>query len=160
MTITKSTVLAVAGVLALAILAPFAGAEPVGTAFTYQGVISDVDGPIDDTLDFRCSLWDDALAGIQFGPTQLIAATTVSGGFALELDFGADPFEEPDAMWLQVEVSEDGGSNYSPLTRQRLMPSPYSLSTRGINVGADGTMGIGVDDPFLTPAMTISSDNV
>ena len=147
MSITARIVLAAAGLLSLACLAPIASAEPVGTAFTYQGVISGVGGPIDDTLDFRCSLWDDALAGIQFGPTQLIAATTVSGVFTLELDFGADPFEEPDAMWLQVEVSEDGGSNYSSLPRQRLMPSPYSLATRGISVGPDGTIGIGSTDP-------------
>ena len=66
--------LSLALIASLAVGAGSPGAEPptsntpLGTAFTYQGRLTDEAGvPVDDTCDFQFSLWDDPDAGTQVG---------------------------------------------------------------------------------------------
>ncbi|MHC4085406.1 MAG: hypothetical protein ACYSWZ_01290 [Planctomycetota bacterium] len=69
-------------------------AEPMGTAWTYQGRLIDADGPVDGPYDFEFKLFDDpnVIDGNQVGSTiDINDLDVIDGQFALELDFGGDP---------------------------------------------------------------------
>ena len=107
------------GLLALVALAAPAIAQPVGTAFSYQGAISDESGPVNGALDLRFTLWQDEVGGSQLGPAiDRLGTPVLDGLFSVDLDFGADPFAINAAVWLQVEVDNVA------LPRQRLAPAP------------------------------------
>ena len=78
---------------------PPAGAQPVGTAFTYQGQLQQSGAPTNGSCDFQFSLWDalgsgaPPTGGSQIGSTQTKSAVNVTNGvFTLPLDFGAAAF--------------------------------------------------------------------
>ncbi len=119
-------------------------AEPIGTAFTYQGQLKNAGVPLTGTADLEFSLWDGADAGeppaggSQIGPTVHVTNVAVTNGlFSVELDFGASAFAA-DARWLQVAVrSPHDPGDTQPFTtlapRQALTPAPFALATRGIS---------------------------
>lgn len=106
----------------------------LGKAFTYQGYLEDNGSPVDDTCDFRFTLFDAATGGTQVGTTETESNVTVSNGrFSILLN-NADQFG-PDAFtgqrrWLEVAVScPAGAGSYTTLSpRQRLTSTPYALS--------------------------------
>ena len=69
------------------------GAEPVGTAFTYQGQLKQNSKPVNGPCDFEFSLWDNALPGGSrigdFLPRTVPEDQMVNGLFTVALDFGA-----------------------------------------------------------------------
>src|SRR5512134_442357 len=74
-------------------MAGFAGAQPVGTAFTHQGRLTDGGTPANGPYDFRCILYDAAAGGSQVGPIVALEDVSVGGGlFTIALDFGASAF--------------------------------------------------------------------
>ena len=69
-------------------------AEPIGTAFTYQGRFIDNSNPADGTYDFEYKLYDDLSAGSQVGNTICKNdLEVIDGYFTTELDFGSGVFE-------------------------------------------------------------------
>jgi hypothetical protein len=50
------------------ILVGVASAQPLGTAFTYQGRLTDAGSPGSGTYDFQFILYDSAVGGSQVGP--------------------------------------------------------------------------------------------
>ncbi len=108
--------------LCLALAASPAMAAPLGTSFTYQGVLKDDLGdPQTGSFDFIFELHDDAMADSQVGPTVIKNSVTVTDGlFIVELDFGA-VFDGAD-LWLEIEVDT---TVLSP--RQHLTAAPYAL---------------------------------
>lgn len=104
-----------------------AGADPLGTTFTYQGVLSDGGSPVSGDVDLRFSLWDAASGGGQVGSSIVIEDLAVSDGrVTVPLDFGA-VFTGAE-LWLRVEV-RDGAStgSYTVLDpRQALTAAPYA----------------------------------
>ena len=108
---------------------PPAPDTPLGTAFTYQGRLTDDAGlPIDGACDLQFSLWDDPDAGAQVGPTVEIPAVAVTRGlFTVPLDFGA--VFDGAALWLKVAVRCGGDPDYVELSpRQALTAAPYALN--------------------------------
>ncbi|MGB2895910.1 MAG: hypothetical protein WBB65_07095 [Anaerolineales bacterium] len=101
---------------------------PVGTAFTYQGYITDTGNPANGSYNFAFKLYDDASAGTQVGSTVTKNAVTVSDGyFTVELDFG-DWFDGT-ALWLAIEVQGPGDPGFTVLSpRQPLSPTPYAIN--------------------------------
>ncbi|MFQ5591859.1 MAG: hypothetical protein ACE5HE_11905, partial [Phycisphaerae bacterium] len=136
-----------------------ATADPVGTAFTYQGQLKQGGAPVNDTCDFEFGLWNDSTntgpAG-QVGDTLVLDGVggnpppvTVSNGlFTVELDFGASAFDGH-ARWLEVSVACPGGAGmFTTLApRQKLTPAPYAAQTRGLFVDDAGNVGIGTTAP-------------
>ncbi len=113
-------------VVGLALVASLAVGAPLGTAFTYQGVLKDDMGnPQTGSFDFIFELHDDASTDSQVGPTVMKSSVTVTDGlFIVELDFGA-VFDGTD-LWLEIAVDDGGGSTVlSP--RQHLTAAPYAL---------------------------------
>ena len=109
----------------------------VGTAFTYQGQLTDDQGaPLTGQYDFEFKLYDGSGGGAgQIGSTVTVDNKQVEEGrFTVSLDFGANAFTG-DARWLDISV-RDGGStgNYTHLSpRQELTPAPYAQYAGGLD---------------------------
>ncbi len=124
---------------------------PAGTAFTYQGQLSDGDSVANGEYDFEFKLYNYLAGGDQFGLTVNKEEVSVNqGNFTVELDFVNDSnVFNGDARWLAIGVrpGNDTGS-FTPLSpRQELTPTPYALHTRGIYVSDDEKVGIGTTSP-------------
>lgn len=119
-------------VLAVTLLAGQSAAlalGPVGTEFTYQGLLKDGGSPADGDYDFQFTLWDANSGGSQVGGMIPIADKAVAEGlFTVVLDFGSGVFNGT-ALWLQVAVRPgSSGGSHTPLTPlQPLTAAPYAL---------------------------------
>ena len=118
---TKSMTLTVLGI-ALGLLPLTAHAEPLGTAFTYQGVLEQEGLPVSGDFNMVFQLFDAATGGNQVGGNVMILGHPVTEGlFTAELDFGIQVFDG-NARWLQVFVES------TPLyPRQAITSVPYAL---------------------------------
>ncbi len=103
---------------------------PLGTAFTYQGRLTDGAQAANGNYDFIFSLMDSATNGTVIGVPMSKQNTTVHDGyFTVELDFGANAFDGA-PRWLDMIVRTNcnclGG--YTTLApRQPLTSAPYAL---------------------------------
>ena len=99
-----------------------------GTAFTYQGRLTEGGSSASGRYDLQCTLYDSATAGNQVGGILTNTATPVSDGlFTVVLDFG--PVFTGPLFWLQIGVRTNGlaGLGFTPLSpRQPLTPTPYA----------------------------------
>jgi hypothetical protein len=102
------------------------GQSPVGTAFTYQGRLTESGGPATGAYDFEFSLYDDPEYGsVVAGPLEKLAQEVTYGLFTATLDFG--PAFSGEARWLEVRVRPAGEGYYTVLSpRQALTPAPYA----------------------------------
>jgi len=100
--------------------------DALGTAFTYQGRLSDEDGPVDDACDLTFALYDAAADGTLLGTVHQPHHPIVDGYFTVQLDFGTSAFGG-DPRWLDVQVQCSGDADYVALGRQALTPAPYAL---------------------------------
>lgn len=124
-----------------------ASAEPLSTAFTYQGLINLSETPLTGTADFQFALYDALTGGVQVGTTLSINNATVTDGiFAAQLDFGVSVFNG-DARYLEIQVRSPAGSGgYTTLDpRVNMTATPYALQTRGLFVDDSGNVSVGVD---------------
>lgn len=117
-------------------------AQPLGTAFTYQGRLNDGGGPADGTYDLRFILFDAGVGGTQQGPAVTRDDVTVTGGlFTVSLDFGA--VFSGSKRWLEVGVRPGASTGtYAVLNpRQELTPSPGALFAATANSFAGSLAG-------------------
>lgn len=122
--------------LVIAALALAAGAggsvtaqTAAGTAFTYQGQLTQSGSPVTGTCDFQFALYDAATAGSQVGST-LNQTLGVDGGlFIALLDFGDGSWSGGEQRWIEISVRCPAGSGgYTTLTpRQEIAPAPYAI---------------------------------
>ncbi len=165
-------------VLALGVMvcwAKVSEAEPMGTAWTYQGRLMDANGPADGLYDFEFRLYSDPnLSSSLVGDTIDINDLDVMDGyFTVMLDFGSNVFEG-DARWLEIGVrpgdSEERCTILIP--RQEVTPTPYAIYAEDANTDNDwmvtdnnmysippGKVGIGTTTPIsslevISPADT------
>jgi len=102
-----------------------------GTAFTYQGRLTDGGTPANGTYDAQFKLFDTQAVGTgtQIGPTITNPTITVTAGiFTVQLDFGAGAFPGAD-RFLEINVRLAGsGSAYTTLSpRQPVTATPYAI---------------------------------
>ena len=100
-------------------------AQPVGTAFTYQGRLTDAGNPASGAYDLQLALFDAASGGAQIGTTLTRDDVAVTNGlFTVSLDFGA--VFAGNKRWLEIRVRPGASTGaYTPLAgRQELTPSP------------------------------------
>lgn len=100
----------------------------VGTAFLYQGRLSNANGPANGNFDFQFTLYDAATAGKAVGnPLEITNKEVANGIFSVELDFGAAVFAGS-PRWLEVGVRSNGNGKFEALApRQWLSPTPYAI---------------------------------
>ncbi|MEO5624510.1 MAG: hypothetical protein ABIQ70_00700 [Dokdonella sp.] len=138
--------------LALALMAsPLHAQTAQGTAFTYQGLLSQNGTPTQGNVDMTFTLYDAATGGSQIGSTLLFTAANGnpvaadSGVFDVALDFGAIAFITPitDQRFLGMTVN---GAALTP--RTPIQNAPYALQSRtselayGVTNGAIGSAQI------------------
>ncbi|MCG8407744.1 MAG: hypothetical protein MI923_21300 [Phycisphaerales bacterium] len=127
------------------------------TRFTYQGKLSLLGEPVNDTADFEFRLFNDDVPGVEVG-SAVVANNldVVDGVFKVELDFG-NVFGET-ALFLEVSVrSPHDPDNMMLFTtllpRQRINVVPVALALRHMRteattdapniIGGDATNAIG-----------------
>jgi hypothetical protein len=158
-------ILAVASGL-LVCLPKVGNSETMGTAFTYQGRLIDVDELADGLYDFQFKLYDDIAKGKQVGTDVNVVDVDVNDGyFTVRLDFGS--VFDGDKRWLEIGVRPgylDDPNAYTTLSpRQEVTAAPYALYA--VSSGSDndwmlsgnnmyslpsGNVGIGTTSPDRT----------
>src|SRR5689334_14088678 len=93
------------------------GQTPMGSAFTYQGRLTDNGAAGNGTYDLQFQLYDLPSGGTQVGATlSRIGVAVTKGVFTVKLDFGAAAFDGS-ARWLEVAVRPSGAmAAFVPLT--------------------------------------------
>jgi hypothetical protein len=128
---------------AVAIGAAGVFAQPLTTAFTYQGELADGGTPAAGLHDFQFALFDAPTAGVQVGPLLCADNITLAGGrFTVSLDFGSQFTGQ--ARYLEVRVRPDTGlacgnaAGFTTLTaRQPLTAAPNAAFA--LSAGTAGT---------------------
>lgn len=140
--------------LAVAVLLGAAGLAraqtPLGSAFTYQGRLTDGGSPAEGNFDFQFLLFDAPVGGSQAGPTLDRPGVAVNTGlFTVSLDFGSAA-SGVDARFLETRVRPAGSAAYTTLTgRQRLTPAPNALYAVTSQHATSATTGVAAG-PGLT----------
>lgn len=117
---------------------------PQGSAFTYQGRVSQSGTPLQGNADMTFALFDAASGGTQTGATLAFTAANgnpvalTDGVFDVTLDFGAPPFVAPisDQRFLEVSVN---GTTLAP--RTPIQNAPYALQSRTAELAYTVTNG-------------------
>ena len=126
--IVKLTLFIGAGLcwLALALAMP-ASAAPLGSAFSYRGLLNRDGNAANGLYDLRLALYDDAIAGVQVGSTVSTNGLGVTNGlFTVALDFGPGCFDG-NGRWLEISVRTHGNDAFTTLVpRQALLTIPYA----------------------------------
>ncbi len=116
----------------LAALCFFSVAAPAfaqGSAFTYQGKLTDGGTPATGAYDFRFILYNADAGGSQVGTTLTADDVVVTAGaFTVVLDFGPNIFDGQ-ARWLELAVRQGASTGiYTVLSpRQPVTPAPYAI---------------------------------
>jgi hypothetical protein len=99
-----------------------------GTAFSYQGKLTDGGNPAAGTYDFQVAIYDAVSGGNVVGSVLTMEDVAVTGGlFTLYPDFGGSVFTGP-ARWLEVAVRAGNSTGgFTTLTpRQPVLTTPYA----------------------------------
>jgi hypothetical protein len=117
-----------------------------GTAFTYQGRLTDSGTPATGTYDFTFQVFDAASNGTsQGGPLSTNGMSVAAGLFTVTLDFGAGPFSSGAPRWLEIAVRTNGGLVFGTISpRTPLTAAPYAITAGNLTgvVSANGLSGI------------------
>jgi hypothetical protein len=156
-------------------------AEPMDMAFTYEGWLTDANGPMEGLYDFQFTLYDDPDPnfGMQIGYINEVNDLEVSNGcYAVYLDFSTgDPNLDSnifngDARWIEVACRAgelNDPNEYTILSpRLEILPVPYALyaKTAGSTTETDPTVpdsikdGINWNEISDIPSDIIDGDDV
>jgi hypothetical protein len=101
---------------------------PLGTAFTYQGWLTDGGSPAEGEYDFHFSLHDDPTADSPVaGPVAIEDHHVEQGLFTVRLDFGEAFTGTARFLEIGVRPGDSGGAFTTLSPRQELTPAPYAL---------------------------------
>jgi hypothetical protein len=105
-----------------------------GTAFTYQGRLSDGPNPANGNYDLTFALFNAGSGPSQVGGTISNTGVAITNGlFTLPLDFG-NVFDGS-ARWLEIGVRTSGGGGFAILApRQPLTPAPYAIMAESFDL--------------------------
>lgn len=104
-------------------------AQTLGSAFTYQGQLTEAGQPATGLYDLQVCLFDDPSAGNELACSPDLDDVPVEdGAFTVALDFGAAVFVG-DARWIELRIraGADTGGYTVLLPRQPVRPAPEAL---------------------------------
>lgn len=144
--LVASLVLAVTAALAATHNATAGGKTPAGSAFTYQGRLTQAGEAVTGSADMQFTLWNGpSEEAAQVGPMLVVDdLDLVDGLFTVDLDFGPDAFNGT-GRWLEVAVRvphdpTDTQPFESLSPRQPMMAAPYALHALGIGTVTDSSL--------------------
>lgn len=134
----KFLILTIAILTLLVLTRSALAADPLGTAFTYQGQLKNSGSAFTGSCDMQFGLYDAQAAGTLIGATQTLNGVTVTAGFfTVRLDFGTGVFAGDD-RYLEIAVKCGSDASYTTLApRQELTAVPYALYA--LNTPGSGT---------------------
>jgi len=137
---TRVKLILTAGVSLLLLASAMAFAQ--GTAFTYQGKLTDSGTPSSGQFDFQFKLFDTQTVGTgnPIGSPVAVPNVTVANGlFSVSLDFGAcTTCFNGAARFLEIAVKPTTGGTFTTLgPRQPITANPYAIRT-STATAADG----------------------
>jgi hypothetical protein len=100
-----------------------------GTAFSYQGRLTDNAQPATGRFDFQFHLRDALAGGNSVGTTNTLTSVAVNNGvFSAMLDFGTGAFNGSE-RWVEIGVRTNGSAAaYTTLVpRQQITSTPYAM---------------------------------
>jgi hypothetical protein len=101
-------------------------AAPLGTAFIYQGRLTDGANPANGSYDLRFTLCDAVTNGNAIGSLTNLATGITNGLFTATLDFGG--VFNGSNCWLELAARTNGDGAFTSLyPRQPILPAPYAL---------------------------------
>lgn len=112
--------------------------ETVGTAFTYQGRLTDNGNPANGTYDFIFELYDAENGGSQIGVRiEREDVSVTEGYFSVQLDFGS--VFSGSARFVEIGVRPgEATSEFTQLSPRRpITPSPYAIHTTNMRFTDD-----------------------
>jgi Chaperone of endosialidase len=136
-----------------------------GTAFTYQGRLTDSGAPSTGTYELEFKLFDAASGGtqqpqlspvtLQFTGEQAVAVT--GGVFTVQLDFGADAFPGA-SRYLEIGVRHVGEAAFTTLSpRQPVSATPYAIRSVSSASATDFSGALSGDVTGTQSATVVSS---
>ncbi|MCB1561384.1 MAG: hypothetical protein KDI75_09870 [Xanthomonadales bacterium] len=138
----RSLFAGIAAVMALSTLSMPAAAAPLGTAFTYQGQLSESGQPASGLYDLQACLFDNPnlAVTVPIQPCESVDDVPVEDGlFSIALDFGAA--FDGDERWLELRVrpGSSGGGYTNLAPRQLLRATPEALHARSADYATNAT---------------------
>ncbi len=117
-------------------------ADPVGSAFTYQGKLTDSGSPASGAYDFEFALFTSAGGGSAVDTVEVDDLDVSEGLISTSLNFTDAPYDGQ-ALWVEVRVRPGASSGgYTTLApRQALNAAPYALFALSGNPGPQGPTG-------------------
>ncbi len=146
----RSTLLSLACGAICGLLSP-AVAQPLDTAFRYQGRLTDGGAPVSlPRVDFRVEAWDAATGGKLIGTSLARSVAVVDGLVQFDVDFGSLFLGQ--SIWLEVSVNAGQGSQ-TLLPRQPVRATPYALYSEDAGFAAvAGDADVNLNDAYLRGA--------
>ncbi|MDR3385755.1 MAG: hypothetical protein P4L92_01780 [Rudaea sp.] len=128
--------------VASALIAGIASATALGTAFTYQGQLSNGGSPANGNFDLEFALYTVATGGTAADTVDVSGVAVSEGLVNAAVDFTDIPFNGQ-ALWVEVRVRPGGTTGaYTTLSpRQILTAAPYALFALSGNPGPTGATG-------------------
>jgi hypothetical protein len=122
-------------------LAPTASAQPLTTAFTYQGRLADGGLPVAGPFDFRFIAYDAPVGGAQVGLTAFREDVPVADGvFSVFLDFG--PIFTGSRRYLEVAVRPGASTATHTILAPRQELSAAPNATFAVSSGVTPWTGV------------------
>lgn len=134
MNLKASSLAASLGLALLALLhAPLPVAHAQGTAFTYQGRLTDGANPANGIYDLRFVIYSASTgAGVVAGPMNYPGIPVSNGLFTVTVDPGAGVFTGAE-RWLQLEARTNGAGAFTALTpRQKITAAPHAVTAANV----------------------------
>src|SRR5579859_3425135 len=106
-----------------------------GTAFTYQGKLSNANGaPASGVYDFQFYLHPTSTAtNVTAGPYSTLAVQVTNGLFNVQVDFGSGIFVNA-PLWLEIDVRTNGVGAFTALSpTQPITPTPYAITAENVS---------------------------
>jgi len=130
-----------------------------GTAFTYQGRLTDAGSLPSGSYDLRLGVYDATGAGNQYGSTLTNRPVAVTNGlFTVIVDFGPGVFAGAN-LWLEIGVRTNGSTGaYTVLSpRQALTPTPYAVYAGTATLASNASAATSLALPYSGTASSSSS---
>ena len=124
-------------------------AAPLGTAFTYQGRLTDGGNAANGIYDLRLAIFDAESGGsLVAGPLTNTATGVTNGLFTVTLDFGSGVFTG-DALWLGIAAKTNGAASFTPLTpRQAITAVPYASYASSADTAQSAATAASLSSPL------------